>query len=201
MSTTERYPTPPPTAPLAAPPLHPARAHPSGHGNACYPDRAGTVLRDMTQFHRAGQVCRRVEQLDVPVEAWRAEMRRSARLNGSRIHTVVLGSTGPERSCQDQSVYAVRLDRTAEAREPRGKALCWRRVDELAVPVETWRAVLRRAARREGIRIRTFLVPPAEEADLTDQLVYAVWVGPSLPSTPPSSRTSPRRTSPPHSVR
>lgn len=58
-----------------------------------------------------------------------------------------------------------------------------RRVTELDVDVETWRAGMRRAARREGMRIRTFLVPSAPlpvtdeaGAPLPDpvRLVYAV---------------------------
>lgn len=41
-----------------------------------------------------------------------------------------------------------------------------RRVDKLDVDVATWRAGMRAAARREGMRIRTFLVEPADP--LTD---------------------------------
>lgn len=37
-----------------------------------------------------------------------------------------------------------------------------RRLDELDVDVATWRAGMRSAARREGMRIRTFLVEPAD---------------------------------------
>lgn len=46
-----------------------------------------------------------------------------------------------------------------------------RRVDELDVDVDTWRAGMRRAARHEGMRIRTFLVEPADP--LTDPNVAA----------------------------
>lgn len=41
----------------------------------------------------------------------------------------------------------------------------YRRVDELDVDVDTWRAGMRAAARREGIRIRTFVVEPAGQRD------------------------------------
>lgn len=41
-----------------------------------------------------------------------------------------------------------------------------RRIDELDVDVDTWRSGMRAAARREGMRIRTFLVEPADP--LTD---------------------------------
>jgi hypothetical protein len=37
-----------------------------------------------------------------------------------------------------------------------------RRVDELDVDVATWRAGMRAAARREGMRIRTFVVEPGD---------------------------------------
>lgn len=38
-----------------------------------------------------------------------------------------------------------------------------RRVDELGVDVATWRAGMRRCARREGMRIRTFVVDHADD--------------------------------------
>lgn len=50
----------------------------------------------------------------------------------------------------------------AELRE-RGQ-VC-RRCDELDVDVETWRAGMRRAARREDMRIRTFIVRPLPGSD------------------------------------
>lgn len=37
-----------------------------------------------------------------------------------------------------------------------------RRIDELDVDVATWRAGMRAAARREGMRIRTFVVEPGD---------------------------------------
>ena len=42
------------------------------------------------------------------------------------------------------------------------------RRDELDVDVATWRAGMRRAARREGMRIRTFLVEPADTLNNPD---------------------------------
>lgn len=52
-----------------------------------------------------------------------------------------------------------------------------RRVDELDVDVDTWRAGMRAAARREGMRIRTFVVEPGDP--LTD------------PDTQPDSTAAP----------
>jgi hypothetical protein len=55
-----------------------------------------------------------------------------------------------------------------------------RPVGELDIPAETWRAAMRRAARRKGMRIRTFLTSagPSHLADpghpLPDQVVCAV---------------------------
>ena len=43
-----------------------------------------------------------------------------------------------------------------------------RRVAALQVDPDTWRAGMRRAARREGMRIRTFLIEPPPAADTAD---------------------------------
>jgi hypothetical protein len=77
-----------------------------------------------------------------------------------------------------QIVCAVRTDVAPDAPEGRTDRLWWRRVDDLPVTIETWRAMLRRTARRERIAIRTFLHPPtcAVAGDLTGQLIYAMWI-------------------------
>jgi hypothetical protein len=33
------------------------------------------VIEDVAEFQRAGMLCRRVDELNIPVEAWRAAMR------------------------------------------------------------------------------------------------------------------------------
>jgi hypothetical protein len=66
----------------------------------------------------------------------------------------------------------------AELRERGQVGRC---VDQLDVDVATWRAGMRRAARREGMGIRTFLVEPADpptnldaRGTLPSTFVYAV---------------------------
>lgn len=63
--------------------------------------------------------------------------------------------------------------------ELRGLGQVWRRVDELDVDVDTWRAGMRRAARHEGMRIRTFIVEQTDdqrgdESSPRSDLVFAV---------------------------
>jgi hypothetical protein len=63
--------------------------------------------------------------------------------------------------------------------ELRGLGQVYRRIDELDVDVDTWRAAMRRAARREGMRIRTFIVEKAavrvdDESAPRSDVVFAV---------------------------
>lgn len=73
----------------------------------------------------------------------------------------------PARGCADRPTVAGVIRDLAELRE---SGQVWRYVADLDVDVETWRAGMRRAARRERMRIRTFLVhphtPAADDADL-----------------------------------
>jgi hypothetical protein len=54
-----------------------------------------------------------------------------------------------------------------------------RRVTELDIPVAAWRAAMCHAGRRDGARVRTFLLPRTIDADdPRDQLVFAVRTDP-----------------------
>jgi hypothetical protein len=54
-----------------------------------------------------------------------------------------------------------------------------RRVTELEIPVAAWRAAMCHAGRRDDARVRTFLLPPTNDADdPRDQLVFAVRTDP-----------------------
>jgi hypothetical protein len=55
-----------------------------------------------------------------------------------------------------------------------------RQVEQLTVPVATWRAAMRHAGRRDRARTHTFLVPPTlgDGEDQRDQRVYAVRIDP-----------------------
>lgn len=160
------------------------------------------MIRDVIEFRCAGVVCRRVDTLDIPVGAWRAALRRAGRRDGTRIRTFL---TDPADGRRDQWVFAVRTDPPPEA-SARG-LLLWRRVDELDMPLTSWRATLHRMAHREGVRVHTFLVPAVgtEHADTGGQLVYVVWANPGhaaaspsppVPSTPAPSTSAPSRPGP-----
>jgi hypothetical protein len=87
------------------------------------------VIRDVTELREQGQVCRRVADLEVDLDTWRAGMRHAARREGMRIRTVVVEpapTDGTEDVIDDQGdglppdqpdaagpgplVYAVRTD-------------------------------------------------------------------------------------------
>ena len=100
------------------------------------------MIRDVIEFRRSGLACRRVAELDIPVQAWRAAMRHAGRREDARVHTFLVPphlATPADR--QEQVVYAVRTDPPPEiAVLPQG--LLWRRVDQLDMPVDTFRAVM-----------------------------------------------------------
>ena len=139
------------------------------------------MIRDVIEFRRSGLACRRVAELDIPVQAWRAAMRHAGRRGDARVHTFLVPphpATPADRP--EQVVYAVRTDPPPEiAVLPQG-LLWWRRVDQLDMPVDTFRAVMRRVARREGVGLHTFLAPPACAglANPPGQPVYVVWAQP-----------------------
>ena len=48
------------------------------------------MIRDVTEFSRTGVVCRRVDELDVPVGAWRPAMCHAGRRQGARVRTFLI---------------------------------------------------------------------------------------------------------------
>lgn len=72
------------------------------------------MIRDVAELRERGQVYRRVDDLDIDVDTWRAGMRRSARREGMRIRTFVVEQTDDERdddsSPRSDLVFAVRTD-------------------------------------------------------------------------------------------
>lgn len=88
--------------------------------------------------------------------------------------------------------------------ELRERGLVRRRVDELDVDVDTWRAGMRRVARRERMRVRTFVVDTAPAAGsgaggerATRGAGAVVWaVRTDLPSVRDETTTGTRGTDP-----
>jgi hypothetical protein len=66
------------------------------------------MIRDIAEFRRLGVASRRVDELTVPVAAWRAAMSRAAREDGTRVRTFVVPSVADGR--WNQMVFAVRID-------------------------------------------------------------------------------------------
>jgi hypothetical protein len=139
------------------------------------------VIRDVAEFTRTGVVWRRVDDLGIPVGAWRAEMCNAGRRNGARVRTFLVPSAVPDAdAAADQLVFAVRTDPPPDPAAQRQGLLRWWRVDELNMPFDRWRAALRRVGRRQGVPVHTFLVPPPSAShDHRDQVVYAVWAEPA----------------------
>jgi hypothetical protein len=136
------------------------------------------VIRDIAEFRRCGLACRRVAGLNIPVEAWRAAMRQAGWRADTPVQTFLVPSrlvTAIDR--EDQLVYAVRTHPPPCATGLWQGLLWWRRVDQLAMPVSTVRAEVRRFARAEGVLLHTFLAPAAraKTAGSPGQFVYAVW--------------------------
>jgi hypothetical protein len=140
------------------------------------------VIRDVVEFRRSGLACRRVAELNIPVQAWRAAMRHAARRADTPVHTFLVPphlATAADR--EDQVVYAIRTDPPPDAPPDAAgmeqRLLWWRPVDRLDMPVNTVRAALLRFAHAEGARLHTFLAPPspARSGDRPGQLLYAVW--------------------------
>jgi hypothetical protein len=136
------------------------------------------VIRDVVDFRRSGLACRRVAELNIPVQAWRAAMRHAGRRADTPVHTFLVPrhlATAVDR--EDQVVYAVRTDPPPDAAGMEQGLLWWRPVDRLDMPVNTVRAALHRFAQAEGARLHTFLAShgPAGSGDRPGQLRYAVW--------------------------
>lgn len=156
------------------------------------------MIRDLVEFRRHGLACRRVADLNVSVDAWRAAMRQAGRRPDIPVHTFLVPArpaTAIDR--QDRLVYAVRTDPPPDVAGPWHGLLWWRRVDELTMPLGAVRTAIRRFARAEGVRLHTFLAPTrrAKTADAPGKLIYAVWAhhGPDpfsiiAPSRPPPPR-------------
>lgn len=139
------------------------------------------MIRDVTEFSRTGVVWRRVDDLGVPVGAWRAAMCHTGRRDGARVRTFLVPAAVPDSTTPaGQLVFAVRTDPPPEPEAQRQGLLRWWRVDELNMPFDRWRAALRRVGRRQGVPVHTFLVPPPSAGlDHRDQVVYAVWAEPA----------------------
>jgi hypothetical protein len=159
------------------------------------------VIRDVAEFTRTGVVWRRVDDLGIPVGAWRAEMCNAGRRNGARVRTFLVPSAVPDAdAAADQLVFAVRTDPPPDPAAQRQGLLRWWRVDELNMPFDRWRAALRRVGRRQGVPVHTFVVPPPSAThDDRDQVVYAVWAEPADvhgSAVPPCTGTAAPHTSP-----
>jgi hypothetical protein len=132
------------------------------------------MIRDIAEFRRLGVASRRVDELTVPVAAWRAAMCRAARQDGTRVRTFVVPSVPDGR--WNQMVFAVRIDPPPSiVADQHGLLRRWR-IDELGMPFRRWRAVMHKVARRQRARVHTFVVPPGESDD-PDQVVYVLWAG------------------------
>ena len=76
------------------------------------------MIREVAELRAFGQVCRRVAELDIDVDTWRAGMRRAARCGGMRIRTFLVEAADTadyldEHGCTLPAgalVYAVRTD-------------------------------------------------------------------------------------------
>jgi hypothetical protein len=148
------------------------------------------MIRDIAEFRRLGVASRRVDELTVPVEAWRAAMTRAAREDGTRVRTFVVPSVPDGR--WNQMVFAVRIDPPPSiVADQHGLLRRWR-IDELGMPFRRWRAVMHKVARRQRARVHTFVVPPGDSDD-PDQVVYVLWAGPKPAGqaldTTPTERT------------
>jgi hypothetical protein len=155
------------------------------------------MIRDVTDFRRTGVASRRVVELGIPVEAWRAAMCRTARRDGARVRTFLVPSPVAVDDPVGRTVFAVRVDPPPDPHSEQGRHVRWWRVDELRMPFRWWRGALHRVARRERARLHTFLVPrDGADGDPPDQLVYVVWVdaetGGATSTAPSSSVRAPR---------
>ena len=155
------------------------------------------MIRDLADFRRTGVASRRVVELGIPVEAWRAAMCRTARRDGARVRTFVVPSPVAVDDPVGRTVFAVRVDPPPDPHSEQGRHVRWWRVDELRLPFRRWRGAMHRVARRERARLHTFVVPPeGADGDGPDQLVYAIWVeaetAGATATAPSSSPRAPR---------
>jgi hypothetical protein len=139
------------------------------------------VIRDVVEFGRSGLARRRIADLNIPVEAWRAAIRQAGRRADTPVHTFLVPPqpiTAVDR--EDQVVYAVRTDPPPDAAGMEHRLLRWRPVDELDVPVTTVCGALHRFAHAEEAPLHTFLAPQycGTSGDRPGRLLYAVWANP-----------------------
>lgn len=145
------------------------------------------MIRDVYELRRAGLVWHWVEDLAVAVPEWRAGMRAAARSEHIPIRTFVARHpVTPAATDTAEAVYALRTDGVPQSAEPTAGYLTWSPVDELGVPVERWRVLIRRAGRNQGIRIHTFLITPPGAG--VRPLIYTVTT-----ASPPELDRSPTR--------
>ena len=79
------------------------------------------MIRDVTEFSRTGVVCRRVDELDVPVGAWRPAMCHAGRRQGARVRTFLIPpSVVSADEPQNRLVFGVR---TAAGRSHRAGSM------------------------------------------------------------------------------
>jgi hypothetical protein len=136
------------------------------------------VIRDIVELRRTGVASRLVAELDIPASTWRSAMCHAGRRDGARVRTFLIPPAVVDaHSSRHQLVFAVRTNPPPDPVVQRHGLLRWWRVDELTMPFERWRAALHRVARRDHVRVHTFLVPPpsADRDGRPDQLVYVVW--------------------------
>jgi hypothetical protein len=152
------------------------------------------MIHDISEFSRTGVVCRRVDELDVPVGAWRAAMCHAGRRQGVRVRTFLMPHAVVDANDpRNRLVCAVRTDPPPDPAVQRKGMVRWWRVGELNMPFERWRTAMRGVAHHTGAQIHTFRGPPATGLDEQDQLVYAVWADPAdfhdVDAAPPTTFT------------
>lgn len=119
------------------------------------------MIRDIAALREHGQVSRRVVDLDVDVETWRASIRQTARREGMRIRTFLVPppSTAPG-SATEQSVEGPGADHTAEG----GAIVCAVRTD--LPPDKTATIIAMDTVARHTIKPAADVPPPTSPATL-----------------------------------
>ena len=138
--------------------LHPAVVGSARDSSPCGVDRARVrvrpVIEDVAEFHRAGMLRRRVDELKHPGPGL-AGGKAPRRAPRGRLHPhLPQPFAGAE---PDQGFSAVRVDRPLDSAALRHKLLCWR-VDELGMPAGG-RPVYAMNSIERGPALHSFLGP------------------------------------------